>query len=253
MKIKADKKRKDIYLRSWSIETGAVESLYDFTEGTTKLFLEMGFMSDIVSHKDKVNQCVNAPLEVLLVEQKEVVEFLLLNVGIPLTKKLITDLHEKFISPVRFTMIVDQFQKQVSLIRKGKFKMVPNIVQEPDSKKYYVYCPPNKVEEEMAKLLELYEKYRNQGCSPLILSAWLHHKYIQIHPFQDGNGRVCRAIASLILIEKSIPPVIIFKENRMAYYSALRVANETDNLVPLIMCMIENYQKAFNVVDDLSK
>jgi len=87
-----------------------------------------------------------------------------------------------------------------------------------------------------------------------VLSAWLHHRFIQIHPFQDGNGRVCRAIASLILIENTIPPVIIYKKNRLDYYAALRDANENNqNLGPLIKCMIENYQEAFKVINEIKK
>ena len=31
-----------------------------------------------------------------------------------------------------------------------------------------------------------------------IEATWLHHRFTQIHPFQDGNGRVARALASLV-------------------------------------------------------
>eukprot|EP01123_Difflugia_compressa_P014954 TRINITY_DN8162_c0_g1_i1.p1 TRINITY_DN8162_c0_g1~~TRINITY_DN8162_c0_g1_i1.p1 ORF type:complete len:416 (+),score=37.23 TRINITY_DN8162_c0_g1_i1:77-1249(+) len=248
--MKENKKKRDIFLRSWSIETGAVENLYDLSEATTKLFLEIGFSSDFVSHKDKICSTINAGIDGLLNKHKEIADFLLNNVGIDLTKKLITDLHEKFLHTVRFTEIRIGVVKSYCLIRKGKFKIVPNIVEEPDGQ-FYVYCPPKKVESEIDKLLELYGKYRMQGCSPLILSAWLHHKFIQIHPFQDGNGRVCRAISSLVLIEKSLPPVIILKKNRQDYFKALRVANDNNDLVPLIKCMLANYEETFQTINQL--
>jgi|GEM_PF-6737520 len=31
---------------------------------------------------------------------------------------------------------------------------------------------------------------------PLLVAAWLHHQFVQIHPFQDGNGRVTRALVA---------------------------------------------------------
>ena len=42
----------------------------------------------------------------------------------------------------------------------------------------------------------------HQGCGvPLeVEAAWLHHRFTQIHPFEDGNGRVARALASLVFI-----------------------------------------------------
>jgi len=245
------RKKKDIYVPG-QLKTGAVESLYDFSEGTIKVFLQIGFVKDVIDHKDKVNtRCVNAGPEVLLKEQKDVAEYLLKNVGISLTKKLMTDLHEKFVAPARFTMYrTSPFSEVTVLIRKGKFKIIPNIVQEDD--KNYVYCPPEKVEEEIAKLIDLYHKYRERKCSPFLLSAWLHHRFIQIHPFQDGNGRVCRAISSLILIENTLPPVIIYKKNRLDYYAALRHANNNNgDLGPLIKCMIQNYEEAFKICNEI--
>jgi Fic family protein len=43
---------------------------------------------------------------------------------------------------------------------------------------------------EMDKLVELHREHRAAGVAPEVESAWLHHRFTQIHPFQDGNGRV---------------------------------------------------------------
>lgn len=50
----------------------------------------------------------------------------------------------------------------------------------------------------MERLVRIYEE--ETGVHPLIRSAWLHHSFIQIHPFEDGNGRVARAITLLVTI-----------------------------------------------------
>ncbi len=59
---------------------------------------------------------------------------------------------------------------------------------------------------------------------PVLLSAYAHRRLVDIHPFEDGNGRTARLLMNLILINKgyciiSIPPVM-----RHEYISALITA-----------------------------
>jgi Fic family protein len=57
-------------------------------------------------------------------------------------------------------------------------------------------------------------------------AAYLHHRFVAIHPFLDGNGRVARLLMNLYLIRYGYPPVIVQKEDRQLYYDALRQADE---------------------------
>jgi Fic family protein len=57
-------------------------------------------------------------------------------------------------------------------------------------------------------------------------AAYLHHRFVAIHPFLDGNGRVARLLMNLYLIRHGYPPVIVQKEDRQLYYDALRQADE---------------------------
>ena len=46
------------------------------------------------------------------------------------------------------------------------------------------------------------ELHRNHhDVAPEVEAAWLHHRFTQIHPFQDGNGRIARALATLIFVK----------------------------------------------------
>ena len=69
------------------------------------------------------------------------------------------------------------------------------------------------------------------------LAAWLrtapgtpttaftaHRRLVDIHPFNDGNGRVARLLMNLILIRAGYPPVPIRPEDRPAYIRALQEA-----------------------------
>ena len=66
-----------------------------------------------------------------------------------------------------------------------------------------------------------------------VQAAWLHHRFTQIHPFQDGNGRVARAIASLVLVKDGLFPLVVTREDKPKYLDSLEAADEGD-LKPLI-------------------
>ena len=76
-------------------------------------------------------------------------------------------------------------------------------------------------------------RVRRPVCSPEVLSAWLHHRFTQIHPFQDGNGRVARILASLVFLKADLFPLVIRDEDRKQYIAALETADD-GNLNKLI-------------------
>ena len=63
----------------------------------------------------------------------------------------------------------------------------------------------------------MHSRYQEMSVPPEIQAAWLHHRFTQIHPFQDGNGRVARTLASLIFIRQGLFPVVITQNDRQEY------------------------------------
>jgi Fic family protein len=51
-----------------------------------------------------------------------------------------------------------------------------------------------------------------------------HRRLVDIHPFNDGNGRTARLLMNLILIRAGYPPVAVRPEDRPAYIHALQEA-----------------------------
>ena len=67
------------------------------------------------------------------------------------------------------------------------------------------------------------------SAAPRIESiAAAHHRFEQIHPFLDGNGRTGRLVLNLMLVRLGYAPVIIYKRNRSRYLAALRTADRGD-------------------------
>lgn len=65
----------------------------------------------------------------------------------------------------------------------------------------------------------------NSDIHPVIKAAILHHRFVWIHPFFDGNGRTTRLLFNLYLMKEGYPPAIILATDRKRYYMALNDAN----------------------------
>ena len=63
---------------------------------------------------------------------------------------------------------------------------------------------------------------QSSGIHPVILSARFHGFFEYLHPFRDGNGRTGRLLSNQILVRMGHPQIIIPKEERGAYITALR-------------------------------
>jgi Fic family protein len=84
----------------------------------------------------------------------------------------------------------------------------------------------------IVKLLdELIEEIAKSKEHPIKIASFLHHRFVEIHPFSDGNGRVARLLTNLYLIARDYPPVVLKKEDRSKYYKNLRTA-DSGNLSP---------------------
>jgi Fic family protein len=78
---------------------------------------------------------------------------------------------------------------------------------------------------------ELIEKIAESKEHPIETASFLHHRFVEIYPFSDGNDRVARLLTNLYLIARDYPPVVLKKEDRGKYYKSLRAA-DAGNLGP---------------------
>ncbi|MEM6769285.1 MAG: Fic family protein, partial [Bacteroidota bacterium] len=86
----------------------------------------------------------------------------------------------------------------------------------------------------MAELLDWFnDAEQADGLHPLIRAAVLHHEFVAIHPFDDGNGRMTRILMNLSLMRAGYPLAIVPVDDRLNYYAALRAADNGD-FVPLV-------------------
>lgn len=102
-----------------------------------------------------------------------------------------------------------------------------------------LYAPPEQVDSEMDFLVAEYNAREEQSEHPARLAAWVHHAFTQIHPFQDGNSRIARLLASLILIRHNLFPFTVVRNQpdafntKQIYIEALEAA-DLGNPQPLV-------------------
>ncbi|HJT09679.1 MAG TPA: Fic family protein, partial [Candidatus Nitrosotalea sp.] len=84
------------------------------------------------------------------------------------------------------------------------------------------FLPPSSIEvfPMLTEFFQWYNKNKNK-LHPLELAAIAHLKFVTIHPFGDGNGRVSRLIMNFILNKKDYPMLDIPYEDRNGYYNSL--------------------------------
>ncbi len=99
--------------------------------------------------------------------------------------------------------------------RRG-YKMLPNYLLGRD----VPLTPPEKVREETQKLISWYDVSLKR-THPLKLAALFHGRFLRIHPFEDGNGRVGRFLSNVILTANDYPPIIIRRTMRASYLKCL--------------------------------
>jgi len=105
--------------------------------------------------------------------------------------------------------------------------------------------PAFEVEDKLQDLIKWYNKNKKK-YHPFELSGIIHHRFLQIHPFADGNGRVAREILNFILNKNDYPPIIIPVEERQEYMEGLEKADEgyIQPLLEFLMVQIlRDYEK----------
>jgi len=93
------------------------------------------------------------------------------------------------------------------------------------------------VEEEIDDLLKWYDVEKKR-MHPFELAGIFHHRFCQIHPFVDGNGRMARELHNFILTRNGFPPIIVPVERRDDYMDYLERADEGD-VKPLLKFFFE--------------
>lgn len=139
------------------------------------------------------------------------------------------------------TLIIQDVDKEIA----GKYRNVDVFIAGAD------HTPPSSIEVPiLMRDLVLWAKKNYKKMNIVEFSAILHHKFVNIHPFLDGNGRTGRLLMNIFLMNYGFPIAIIQKNDRQKYYRALAMA-DNGNYKSLVLFVAQAVLRSLNIYLDV--
>lgn len=104
------------------------------------------------------------------------------------------------------------------------------------------FAPVNEIPKKLEEFFRWLDKY--SGVNFVELAARAHYRFVSIHPFGDGNGRISRLIMNYILFAHDCQLMLIKTEERRAYFKALEKAQLEDDEIHFLKWFMKYYIKA---------
>ncbi|MBV7532156.1 Fic family protein [Chitinophaga sp. sic0106] len=151
------------------------------------------------------------------------------NTEYPLNERDLKNLHEiLLVRPFWKDAITSNGTTTRRQIEIGNYKKYPNSVLLQNGEIFH-YTSPEDTPIEMGELISWYRsEEEKKELHPVALAALLHYKFVRIHPFDDGNGRMSRLLMNFVLLKYGLPPVVIKASDKKNYLFALNQADTGD-------------------------
>ena len=185
------------------------------TYGQTELLLLFGKVSGEGDLKDFVDMKASQVGLKMMEEEAGVLNE-------PLTQNFIRQLHKTIIRE-DYTVYrqLPGGQQTSYTIHAGVYKTRPTSVKT----RYgdiFEYASPEETPALMTDLVDWYNESEASGkYTPVELAALFHYRYIRIHPFEDGNGRIARLMVNYILVRHGWPMIVVRNRIKNEYIDAL--------------------------------
>lgn len=158
-------------------------------------------------------------------------------------KELNKPLTETFIRTLHKTLLREDYQVHRNLpggvstsytIHAGCYKTRPNSVITRYGDRFE-YASPEETPALMNDLVAWYnEAEQHGGYTPMQLAILFHYRYIRIHPFEDGNGRIARLMVNFILARHGWPMLVVRSRKKQEYLDALHKSDLNVGAIPSV-------------------
>jgi Fic family protein len=136
------------------------------------------------------------------------------------------------------------------LIQPDTYKKNPNQALTATGERIF-FASPEETPAEMNALLAWYREQEDavSATHPVALAAEFHYRFVRIHPFDDGNGRMSRLLMNLILLRHGYSMTVIRAAARNRYLAALAEADAGEpEPEPFLRFIIENVEAGLRLM-----
>ena len=176
---------------------------------------------------------------------KDFVDMKASQVGVEMVKEAVQDrsmsLTQNFIRQLHKVLLREDYTVYRELpgggttsytVHAGQYKTRPNSVITRYGDRFE-YASPEETSSLMSDLVDWYNAAEQEGkLSPVELAALFHYRYIRIHPFEDGNGRIARLMVNYIMARHGWPMIVIRNRKKAEYLEALHRSDQKIGKVP---------------------
>lgn len=166
----------------------------------------------------------------------------------PLTEQFIRGMHQVLLGePYEVQAQTPDGQPTRKMIQPGQYKRQPNNVLTSTGEIFY-FASPEETPGRMTDLVDWYrQEAKNSALHPVALATEFHYRFVRIHPFDDGNGRMSRLLMNLILLRHGYSITVIKAADRNRYLAALAEADagEPESFLRFI---IENVEASLRLM-----
>ena len=124
----------------------------------------------------------------------------------------------------------------------GRYRTVPVMI----TGSTHMPPQPYLIEKQMEDFILKFQQMETDGIHPVIIAAYLHDELVRIHPFIDGNGRTCRLLMNLYLLQHGYTIVTLKGDNekKLQYYKALEQSHTEHEPEAFYMLVAEAEKEA---------
>lgn len=153
----------------------------------------------------------------------------------PVTQSFCRFLHKILLGekPFRVNAVTPDGQPTTREICPGEYKRQPNSVMTSSGKMFY-YAPPEETPSRMTDLFDWYNRQLALKTHGLLIACEFHYRFVRIHPFDDGNGRMARLLMNLILMQHGYPVAVVPVKKRKEYITALEIADASGEITDFV-------------------
>jgi Fic family protein len=253
-------KTNEEFSRYACVSTNELEGIFELNGKSWLKLIKRGFFTNSIEGISKTSkEKKKSTIVKILINTSECINLIgnILDDYLKFDENFLNLLHTILLKNNNFEEIDSEMDniKYYRLIKSGEFRKVAcRTFHEIDDIIHIIqFCHHSNIKSEMSEFCkEVRKLLLDDELDPFLKSAYIQHKFLFCHPYEDVNGRISRIISSIPLVKIGLPPIVVTNFQKKKYFEAIRFADNGD-IFPLRNFLILSYFDGFDEIEKLNK